>query len=109
MDHHVPAAITEGLILRGTDCLTARADGSHRLPDPELLQRANDLNCVLFSMDVDLLVIAPKWRSAGRTFAGIIYAHPLQITIGQAIRDLELMSTILNPDDMRDQLHRIPL
>ena len=40
MDHHVPSAITNGLRLRGVDVLTAHEDGTQRLEDPALLDRA---------------------------------------------------------------------
>ena len=35
MDVHVPSAITHGLFLRGVDVLTAQADGTTRLEDPD--------------------------------------------------------------------------
>ena len=55
MDVHVPRALTEGLRLRGTDVMTAQEDGARRLGDPELLDRAAALGCVLFTRDTDLL------------------------------------------------------
>jgi hypothetical protein len=39
----------------------------------------------------------------------VIYAHPLEITIGQAVRDLELHAKVLDPPEMRDRFERIPL
>jgi hypothetical protein len=51
MDVHVPAAITRGLLLREVDVLTAQLDGTTRLEDPELLDRATELGRVLFSQD----------------------------------------------------------
>jgi predicted nuclease of predicted toxin-antitoxin system len=55
MDHHVPAAITEGVRRRGVDARTAEEDGTKRLPDPELLDRATELGRVLLTQDQDLL------------------------------------------------------
>jgi hypothetical protein len=109
MDHHIPSAITDGLLVRNVDCLTAQADGSDRLPDAELLQRASDLGRVLFSMDDDLLTIAAQWQTSGRMFAGVLYAHPLRITIGKAIEDLELAASILDPADMLNRVEHLPL
>ena len=109
MDHNVPDSITEGLARRGVDCLTALADGTHQLEDELLLRRATDVDRVLVTMDDDFLSIAAQWVSSGRRFTGVIYAHPLEITIGQAIRDLELHAKVLDPPEMHDRVERIPL
>ena len=37
MDVHIPAAITEGLRLRGVDVLTAQEDGGRRLSDDKAI------------------------------------------------------------------------
>ena len=55
MDVHVPRAITDGLRLRRVDVLTAHADGSSRLDDAELLDRASAHGRALFTRDADLL------------------------------------------------------
>ncbi len=61
MDGHVSRAVTEGLRLRGVDVLTAQEDGAGGLADPALLDRATELERVLFTQDDDLLREA-KWR-----------------------------------------------
>jgi Domain of unknown function (DUF5615) len=109
MDHNVPAAITSGLRARSVDCLTAVEDGTDRLADPDLLRRATSVDRVLFTMDDDLLTIASEWMRRGTSFAGVIYAHPLRITIGQAVRDLELISKLLDPTDIADRIEYLPL
>ncbi len=60
MDHHVHGAITAGLRRRGVDCLTAEEDGTSRLHDEQLLERATYLGRVLFTNVEDLLVIAAR-------------------------------------------------
>jgi hypothetical protein len=109
MDHHVHAAITEGLRRRGVEVITAYEDGTAELDDQELLARATQLSRVLFSQDEDLLSLTHHWLQTGREFAGLIYAHPLNITIGRAIRDLELLARALDPEDMRNRIEFIPL
>ena len=47
MDHNVPDGITAGLTRRGVDCVTALSDGTTRLEDENLLQRASDIGRVL--------------------------------------------------------------
>ena len=54
MDVHIRRAVTFGLRLRGIDVLTAQEDGSAELTDPELLDRANKLERIIFSQDDDL-------------------------------------------------------
>lgn len=109
MDHHVPLAITEGLRLRGVDVLTAAEDGTAEVDDEQLLARASDLGRPLFSQDDDLLVVAKRWLNDDREFAGLIYGHQLATTIGQAVRDLEIIVTVLNPVDMRNRVEFLPL
>jgi hypothetical protein len=108
MDHHVPSAITAGLRNRGIDVLTAAEDGSELLENESLLDRATALARVLFSQDEDLLAIAHERQQKGIDFAGIVYAHQLAISIGQAIRNLELVSKVLDPQDMVNRVEFIP-
>jgi hypothetical protein len=90
MDHHVKSAVTDGLRKRGVDVLTTQ------------LGRAT------FSQDDDFLVLADEWLANGRDFAGVIYAPQLGITIGQAIRDLELIAKVLEPADMKNRIEFLP-
>jgi hypothetical protein len=108
MDHHVPSAITAGLRQRGVDVLTADEDGSATLDDDPLLDRATSLGRVLFSQDQDLLAIEHRRLQTGAAFAGVVYAHQLGISIGQAVRDLELIAKILDPNDMQNRVEYLP-
>jgi len=65
MDHHVPSAITNGLRLRGVDVLTAHEDGTQRLEDPALLDRAGALGRVLFTRDDDFFEGSGPSAAAG--------------------------------------------
>ncbi|MFN8475592.1 MAG: DUF5615 family PIN-like protein [Anaerolineae bacterium] len=109
MDHHVSSAVTDGLRKRGVDVLTAHDDGAAQFDDDTLLNRATELGRVLFSQDRDLLAIAHGRLESGVEFAGLIYAHQLNITVGRAIRDLEMLATVLDPDDLRNRVEFIPL
>jgi len=109
MDVHVHSAITRGVRLRGVDVLTAQDDGSRRLSDPELIDRATELNRVMFSQDRDMLIQAAARQRAGQFFTGIIYADQLGITIGRCINDLELIAGVYDPSDMANQVQRLPL
>jgi hypothetical protein len=109
MDQHVPGPITAGLRRRGIDVVTAHEDGAAEHEDDALLDRATHLGRVLFSQDRDLLVIAHHWLETGREFSGLVYAHQLNITIGRAVRDLELLAQVLEPDDIYNHIEFLPL
>jgi len=109
MDVHVRRAITASLRLRGVDVLTAQQDGAARLPDPELLDRATSLNRVLVSYDRDLLREAVRRQKEGRSFSGLIYAHQLRVSVGDAIRDLELLAKFTDPEDHVNRVEYLPL
>ena len=108
MDVHVHQAITAGLRLRGVDVLTAQENGARQLSDSELLDRATALGCVLFSQDEDLLREATRRQQSGENFAGVIYAHQLKVTIGQCIRDLELLAKVNEPEDFANWVEYLP-
>ena len=109
MDHHVDIAITEGLRRQGVDVLTCQEDGTTTWDDDRLLDRATQLGRVLFSQDDDLPAIAPQWQRRNRSFAGLVYGHQLDLSIGQAVRDLELIAGVYDPEDTRDRVEYLPL
>ena len=82
MDHHVPYPITHGLRLRNVDAIMAFEDGRHEVDDADLLDRATELERVLFTRDDDLLVEATHRQRDGVFFYGVIYAHQLRVSIG---------------------------
>ncbi len=69
-----------------------------------LLERATELGRVPFTQDADLLVLAKEWQESEHEFAGIFYGHQLRLTIGQAVRDLELAAEILESDEIRNRV-----
>jgi hypothetical protein len=109
MDYHVNAAITAGLRRRGVDVLTCAEDGTDRSDDAHILARATELERIIFTQDDDFLKIADSWLEIGREMAGVVYAHRLGITIGQAVRDLELVAKIADFAEMRNRIVFLPL
>jgi predicted nuclease of predicted toxin-antitoxin system len=109
MDQHVPLAITQGLRRRGLDVLTTQDDGSEAWIDEELLKRATELGRVIFTQDDDFLALANEWQHAGIEFAGVVFGRQLSVTTGQGIRDLEIIATVLEPGEIRNQVQFIPL
>ncbi len=109
MDVHVPRPITRGLRRRAAEVLTAQEDGTARWADDALLDRASDLNRVLFSQDEDLLAEAAARQREGRSFTGVIYAPQLALSVGQFIDELELIAKAGEPSDFSDRVTYLPL
>lgn len=108
-DHHIPAAITQGLRLRGADVVTAFEDGAHTLSDDLLLDRATELGRVLFSMDVDLPIEAVRRQRLGIHFAGLLFAQQRNCPIGTCLQDLQLLAEAAGPEDLAGQIVYLPL
>ncbi len=109
MDHNVPASITSGLRARGVDVLTAAEDGTHRLPDAQLLDRATALGRVLVTQDKDLISEGAARQRAGVEFAGVIYGHPLRVLVGQCIAELELICGVYDSVEFKNRIQYLPL
>lgn len=109
MDENVPRQITTGLRLRGIDALTVQKDERAGISDLEVLDRATELQRVLFSRDDDLLAIANQRQQQGQFFYGVIYSHPQRSSIGDCIRDLELITTVCDLEDCIDQVQYLPI
>ena len=109
MDVHVPSAITAGLRLRGVDVLTSQEDETRRLSDTELLDRATALHRLLFTRDEDLLREATHRQERSATFAGVIYAHQLRVSIGQCVQDLAVIALAGEPEDFAKRVEYLPL
>ncbi|MBI3698466.1 MAG: DUF5615 family PIN-like protein [Acidobacteria bacterium] len=109
MDVHIPYAVTIALRLRGVDVLTAQEDGTGQLEDPALLDRATEMERVLFSQDDDLLREATRRQRRGEHFSGVLYAHQLSITIGHCLEDLELIARASDPIEWINRVEYLPL
>ena len=108
MDEQIDRAITEALRGRGIDVLTVQEDGHTGAPDPVVIARATELGRIIFSQDSDMLGHASSMQRHGTHFAGLAYAHPLRITIGQAIASLELLAKTSDPPDMTNRVEYLP-
>ena len=109
LDHHVPAAITNGLRQMEVNVLTVAEDGRADWEDDRLLERALELGRVVFTQDCDFLVLAARWQQARREFAGMVYGHQLRVTVGGAVRDLGLIASVMTQAEMRNGVEFVPL
>ncbi len=109
MDHHVLSAVTAGLRHRTVDVLIAFDDGYAEAEDEAILERATAMGRVLFTYDADFLAIASQWQRASRPFAGVIFARPRELTIGQTIEWLELIVETSTPPELANTVQFVPL
>lgn len=89
--------------------LTSQEDGTRRLTDASLLDRATELERVLFSRDEDLLAEAALRQRTDRPFAGLVYGHQLNVSIGECVADLELIAKLSEPAEWVNRVDHLPL
>jgi hypothetical protein len=109
MDVHVHAAVTEQLRRRGVDFLTAQDDGALHLPDRLLLERSTAAGRVLFTHDIRFKALAEDWQRRGNPFAGLLWGHPMRLTIGRMVIELELIAKASDPMDWQNVVEVLPL
>jgi predicted nuclease of predicted toxin-antitoxin system len=108
MDVHVPLAITRAPRRKRVDVLTAQDDGTSTLADDLLLDRAMELNRLLFTQDQDFLEETALRQAAGRSFATVIFARQA-VSIGACVRDIEVILDALAESEASDLLLHLPL
>lgn len=108
-DVHVDHAIVAQLRLRQVDVRTAQEDGVDQLSDDMLLEHASNLNRPIVTHDICFHAMAQDWQRQGRPFSGLIFAHPMQVTIGECVRDLELIAKATDALDWQSEVLRLPL
>ncbi len=108
MDVHVPQSITDQLRRRGADVLTAIEDSRAERDDGDLLEHALDLGRVVFTQDIRFKALAEDWQRQGRPFAGLVFGHQLGGTIGQFVKDLELIAKVSDPEEWKNSIEYLP-
>ena len=99
LDEHIHRAVAEGLRRRGVNVLTVQEAGKTGLSDRGQLAFALSEGRVMVTMDSDFLTLAVE----GVSHAGIGYANPRR-SIGELIRALMLLSDVLTPTEMTNQV-----
>ena len=109
MDVHVPASISRALRRCDVDVITAQQDERSRLSDPELLDRAEALGRIVFTRDSDFLSEAVRRQRNGIAFATVVYAHQRRVSIGECVRDLELIVKASEPGEKTGRIVYLPV
>lgn len=109
MDVHIPAAITQQLRIRGVDVLAATEERTNRLPDEDLLRLASSLGRMVFTHDIRFRALAEQWQREEKPFAGLAFGAAEGASIGQYIRDLELLAKASEPSEWLNTVVYLPL
>jgi hypothetical protein len=70
----------------------------------QILDRATELQHLLFIQDVDFLIETAYRQRENLSWFGVIYAHQLQVSIGQCVQELELISSALELGEVENLL-----
>ena len=55
------------------------------------------------------LRIATRRQAQGLRFSGLVFAHPTQVSIGECLRDLEIIAKAGKPEDLVNAVVYLPL
>ena len=100
-DENIESAIIEGLRRRRVQVFSAVEIGHLGKPDAFHLKKAAELGAAILTHDADFLRIASQ---SGKKHAGIIFAHPKTVSVGQCIRGVELIVRVLTEKDMANHI-----
>lgn len=109
MDENVHGAITNGLRQRQVDVLAVQEDNRSGMSDPEVVDRATELQRVLFSQDDDLLAEAKTRQTMAICFPGVVFARQSRVSIGICIKDLELIAKLGELAEFENRVQFLPL
>jgi hypothetical protein len=70
---------------------------------------ATELGRVMVTFDVRFKAMAENWQRSGRVFSGLIYAHPMRVSIGKLVLDLELIAKATDESDWLSAVEHLPL
>jgi hypothetical protein len=55
------------------------------------------------------MVEATRRQKSGIQFTGVVYAHPLHVTIGVCMRDLERIAKVANIEELANRVQSLPI
>ena len=108
MDEHVHKAVTNSLRIRGVDVLTVQENGLAGKTDLIIMDRATALKRLIFSQDQDFLIEANRRQVEGIEFAGVVYGHQSEVSIGDCIYGLELIAKLGTPEEFVNRVEYLP-
>jgi len=103
-DENIESAVVEGLRRREIEVISARDTKNLGKSDEYHLKCAFELGAVVLTHDADFLKIAHRWNQERKKHKGILYAHPLNLPIGECIRMVELVTQVLTDEEMENHI-----
>lgn len=100
LDENVPIVIAEQLRRKNIDVVTVRDIGRLGDSDTNHLKRATEMQRVLCTHDQDFLRLVAE----GFEHSGIVFGIQDLHTIGDWVRGLELIHTVLEASDMENRV-----
>lgn len=100
-DENIETSIIDGLRRRRITVHSAVELGYRGKSDKFHLSKAEELDAVVLTHDVDFLMMA---SSPDVIHRGIIFSHSKNVSIGECIRGVELIANVLSDRDMRNHI-----
>lgn len=100
-DEGVNIAITEGLKRRGMKAISCQEVDNIGLTDEEQISYANSNKLVILTHDADFLRII---HEKGLSHCGIIFVSQGKLSVGEIIRKIEFLVSILTEEDMENHI-----
>ena len=100
-DENIERSIVEGLRRRRVDIASALELGYSGKSDEFHLKKAFETKAVILTHDIDFVKMANSSKISHR---GIIFCHPKNVSIGQCISRVELITSILTDKDMANHI-----
>ena len=103
-DENIESAIIDGLRRRGITIQSVQEAGKSGLPDETQLQYAKSIGAILITRDTDFLILCEQWKQQGISFPGLLFIPSKRISIGDCIREIELLGCMLNSENMLNHI-----
>jgi hypothetical protein len=100
-DEDVNIAITEGLKRRGIRANSCQEAGNIGLTDEDQIKYANSTKSAILTHDADFLRIIHEKRLS---HFGIIFASQNKLGVGEIIRKIEFLVSLLSAEDMENHV-----
>jgi predicted nuclease of predicted toxin-antitoxin system len=103
LDEHIPKGVVEGLRRRGLDVLAVQEAGRSGDSDEKQLFFAAREGRVLVTFDDDFL----RLDATGVPHAGIVFSQTGHRTVGELIKGLILIASVIEPSEMKNHIEFI--
>ena len=103
LDENVPVTVATQLQRRGVDAVTVRDLGFLSDSDANHLARATRLGYILCTNDADYIDMA----TTGIEHAGIVFGQQHKHSVGEWVRFLELLASVLDPNEMHNRIEYV--